>query len=160
MQFGEFHREEDAFCLDRIACFGPLSISRLFRQLCQHQAHPVNHQPTKCRTADFYKRQSGTSWESGTFPIKFFSVSLYEYVLSRQLRVWEKPNTNKKQKKNMFSGALFWRMGKPRTLVTFSTMFLLLSEHSQVLTFFGPGFALLDLITFGVLHSNLIFWEK
>ena len=102
MQFGEFHREEDAFCLDRIACLGPLSISRLFRQLCQHQAHPVNHQPTKCRTADFYKRQSGTSWESGTFPIKFFSVSLYEYVLSRQLRVWEKPSTNKKQKKNLF----------------------------------------------------------
>ena len=37
-------------------------------QLCQYQAHAVNHQPTKCRTP--YNRQNGTSWESGTFPIK------------------------------------------------------------------------------------------
>ena len=146
-----------------MACFGLLNISRLFKQLCQYQAHAVNHQPRKCRTPDFYNLQNGTSWESGTFPIKFFPVSLYEYVLNWQLHVREKPNTNKKTKtetKNKFSSALFWRMSKPRTLVTFSTMFLLLSEHSQVLTFFGPGFALFDLITFGVLHSNLIFCKK
>ena len=39
----EFYREEEAFCLGRIACFGPLNISRLFGQLWQHQAHAVNH---------------------------------------------------------------------------------------------------------------------
>ena len=66
----EFYREEEAFCLGRTACFGLLNISRLFRKLCQCQAHTVNHQPTKCRTADFYNRRNGTSWESGTFPIK------------------------------------------------------------------------------------------
>ena len=29
----ELYREEEAFCLGRIACFGPLNISRLFGQL-------------------------------------------------------------------------------------------------------------------------------
>ena len=29
----EFYREEEAFCLSRIACFGPLDHSRLFVQL-------------------------------------------------------------------------------------------------------------------------------
>ena len=53
-----------------MACFSLINISRLFKQLCQYQAHAVNHQPTKCRTPDFYNRQNGTSWESGTFPIK------------------------------------------------------------------------------------------
>ena len=145
-----------------MACFGLLNISRLFKQLCQYQAHAVNHQPTKCRTADFYNRQNGTSWESDTFPIKFFPVSLYEYVLNRQLHVWEKPSTNKKKKpnkkrKNMFSGALFWRMGKPRTLVTLSTML-----------FFVIGFSVLALLCFMhfflvthvILYSNLIFWKR
>ena len=41
----ELYREEEAFCLGRIACFGPLNISRLFGQLRQHQAHAVNHWP-------------------------------------------------------------------------------------------------------------------
>ena len=80
-----------------MACFGLLNISRLFKQLCQYQAHAVNHQPRKCRTPDFYNRQNGTSWESGTFPIKFFPFNLYEYVLNRKLHVWEKPSTNKKK---------------------------------------------------------------
>ena len=39
-------------------------------------------------------------------------------------------------------------------------MFFLLSERSQVLTFFDPGFALLYSITYGVLHSNLIFGKN
>ena len=90
---------EEAFCLGRIACFDPLDISRFFRRLCQHQAHAVNHQSTKFRTPDFYNRQNGTPWESGTFPIKFFPFNLYEYVLNRQLHVWEKPSTNKKKTK-------------------------------------------------------------
>ena len=34
--------EEEAFCLGRIACFGPLNISRLFGQF-EHQAHAVDH---------------------------------------------------------------------------------------------------------------------
>ena len=29
----EFYREEEAFCLSRMACFGPLDNSRLFGQL-------------------------------------------------------------------------------------------------------------------------------
>ena len=29
----ELYREEEAFCLGRIACFGPLNISRIFGQL-------------------------------------------------------------------------------------------------------------------------------
>ena len=49
---------------------GKQSQDRKGLQLCQYQAHAVNHQPTKCRTPDFYNRQNGTSWESGTFPIK------------------------------------------------------------------------------------------
>ena len=48
-------------------------------------------------------------------------------------------------------------MGKLPTLVTLSTMFLLLSEHSQVLTFFGPDFALL---CFALCNNlwGIIFW--
>ena len=161
----EFYGEEEAFCLSRIACFGPLNISRSFKQLCQHQAHTVNHQPTKCGAADFHNRQNGTSRESDTFPIKFlqlasssmFSIANYMYEKKQVIK-------RKIQKKNPFSSALFWTMVKPRTLVTLRLSvrcsFFSLSEHSQVLTFFGPGFALLYAITYGVLYSNVKVWMK
>ena len=64
----EFYGEEEAFCLSRIACFGPLTISRPFRQLCQHQAHAGV-------AADFHNTQNGTSQESDTFPIKFLHLA-------------------------------------------------------------------------------------
>ena len=66
-------------------------------------------------------------------PTSMFSIDNYMYVI----------NQKEKKKKACFSDALVWRMGKRRTLVTLSTTFLLLSEHSQVLTFFSPSFALL-----------------
>ena len=99
----EFYGEEEAFCLSRIACFGPLNISRPFRQLCQHQAHAVNHQPTKCGAADFHNRQNSTSRESDTFPIKFlqlasssmFSIDNYMYEKNQVIK-------RKRQKKNLF----------------------------------------------------------
>ena len=99
----EFYGEEEAFCLSRIACFGPLNISRSFKQLCQHQAHTVNHQPTKCGAADFHNRQNGTSRESDTFPIKFlqlasssmFSIDNYMYEKKQVIK-------RKIQKKTLF----------------------------------------------------------
>ena len=96
--------EEEAFYLGRIACFGLLNISRLFRQLCQHQAYAVNHhQPTKCGTADFRNRQNGTSRESDTFPIKFlqlasssmFSIDNYMYEKNQVIK-------KKRQRKTFF----------------------------------------------------------
>ena len=36
---------------------------------------------------------------NGTFPIKFFPVSLLEYVLNRQLHEWEKPSDNLKKRR-------------------------------------------------------------
>ena len=55
-------------------------------------------------------------------------------------------------------------MVKPRTLVTLRLSvrcsFISLSEHSQVFAFFGPGFALLYAITYGVLYSNMKFWKR
>ena len=54
-------------------------------------------------------------------------------------------------------------MVKPRTLVTLRLSVqcssFSLSEHSQVLTFFSPGFALLYAVTYGVLYSNMEFWK-
>ena len=115
-------KEEEAFCLGRIACFGLLIISLLFRQLCQHQAHAVNHQPTKCGTADFHNRQNGTSLESYTFSIKFlqlasssmFSIDNYVYE--------EKPSDkNKKTKtKKPFFPAQFSERWLNHELLSFS----------------------------------------
>ena len=72
-----------------------------------------------------------------------------------------KPSEKKKLKKFFFSAHFpeRWQNHKPLSRAL-STMFFLLSERSQVLTFFDPGFALLYSITYGVLHSNLIFWKK
>ena len=103
----EFYRDREAFCLGRIACFNLLNISRLFRQLCQHQAQAANHQPTKCGTADFHNRQNGTSQESNTFPIRFlqlasstmFSIDNYMYEKNQVIK--------RKRKKKFFSSALF-----------------------------------------------------
>ena len=50
-------------------------------------------------------------------------------------------------------------MGKLPTLVTLSTMFLLLSEHSQVLTFFGPDFALLCFALCNNLWYYILTWS-
>ena len=131
----------------------------------------------RTRTPDFHNKQNRNSRESSTFPIIFFpawqrklwdshSFSMikyttsslsyfhlsllffcpYKHVLNRQLHVCNKPK--RKKKKACFSDALVWRMGKRRTIVTLSTKFLLLSEHSQVLTFFSPSFALLCFIHF------------
>ena len=97
------------------------------------------------------------------FPNQISPVSLFEYVLNRQLHVWEKPSDKEKKKKKIFSSALFWTMVKPRTLVTLRLSvrcsFFSLSQHSQVLTFFGPGFASLYAITYGVWYSNMKFWK-
>ena len=128
-----------------MACFGLLNISRLFKQLCQYQAHAVNHQPRKCRTPDFYNRQNGTSWESGTFPIKFFPISLYEYVLNRQLNVWEKPITDKeknKKQKTCFP-ALLSEGWANHELLSLSARCFFVIRTLKSFNLFGPGFALL-----------------
>ena len=146
----------------------------------------------RTRTPDFHNRQNRNSRESSTFPIIFFpawrrklwdshSFSMIKYTTSslsyfHLSLLFFAPTSmfsidnymyvihqKEKKKKACFSDALVWRMGKRRTLVTLSTTFLLLSEHSQVLTFFSPGFALLYTfffsITHGVLYSNLTFWK-
>ena len=139
--------------------FGPLNISRLFRKLCQHQAHAVNHQLTKRGLSQQAKWHFAGKWY---FPNKISPVSLFEYVLNRNY-MYEKNQLIKwkRQKKNFFSSALFWTMVKPRTLVTLRLSvrcsFFSLSEHSQVSIFFGPGFALLYAVTYGVLYSNTKF---
>ena len=50
-------------------------------------------------------------------------------------------------------------MSKRRTLVVLSTTFLLLSEHSQVLTFFGPGFTFQFDILENVTQVLKEFWK-
>ena len=97
------------------------------------------------------------------FPNQISPVSLFEYVLNRQLHVWEKPSDKEKKKKKNFFQRTFLNDGKTTNSChsqTLNAMFLFsLSEHSQVLTFFGPGFALLYAITYVVLHSNVKFWK-
>ena len=148
----EFYREEEAFCLGHIACFGLLNILSLFTQLYQHQAHAVNHQPTKCRTADFQNRRNGTSRGNVTFSNQLLQLASTS-MFSIDNYMYEKTKWKKKIKKNFFFGSLFWTMAKPRTLVTGP-------QHDVFLTFFDTGFALLYSITYGVLHSDVIFWKK
>ena len=122
-----------------MACFGLLNISRLFKQLCQYQAHAVNHQPTKCRTADFYNRQNGTSWESDTFPIK------------------------KQQKQKTCFPALFSEGWANHQLLSLSARCFFCYQNIKKFQPF-PLLALLCFmhffsVTHGILYSNLIFWN-
>ena len=123
----EFYRDREAFCLGRIACFDLLNISRLFRQLCQHQAHAVNHQPTKRGTADFHNRQNGTSQESNTFPIRFLQLAS-STMLSIDNYMYEKNQVIKrKRQKKFFFQRTFLNDGKTTNYChsqTLSTMFL------------------------------------
>ena len=145
----ESFSEEEAFCLGRIACFGLLNISRLVRQLCQHQAHAINHQSTKYRTPDFHNRQNGTSRESSTFPIRFLQLAS-KSMFSIDSYMYEKNQVIKKQHLN---DGKTTNPGHSQRDV----FFFFLSEHSQVLTFFVPGFALLYAVTmrFYILTSYL-----
>ena len=122
----EFYRDREAFCLGRIACFDLLNISRLFRQLCQHQAHAVNHQPTKRGTADFHNRQNGTSQESNTFPIRFLQLAS-STMLSIDNYMYEKNQVIKrKRQKKFFFQRTFLNDGKTTNYChsqTLSTMF-------------------------------------
>ena len=147
----ESYSEEEAFCLGRIACFGLLNISRLVRQLCQHQAHAINHQSTKYRTPDFHNRQNGTSRESSTFPIRFLQLAS-KSMFSIDSYMYEKNQVIKKQQQQQkhFFSALFWTMGKPRTLVTLSAMFFFFFNRTFTsFNFFVPGFALLYALIMG-----------
>ena len=76
----------------------------------------------------------------------FFPVSLYEHVLNSQKYVFLN------RQKHVFLTHLSLSARR----------FFSLLEHSQVLTFFGPGFALLYTffsITHGILYSSLTFWK-
>ena len=134
----ESYSEEEAFCLGRIACFGLLNISRLVRQLCQHQAHAINHQSTKCRTPDFHNRQNGTSRESSTFPIRFLQLAS-KSMFSIDSYMYEKNQVIKKKtttKKPFFLGHFSerWENHEPLSLSA-RCFFSFLTGHSQVLTF-------------------------
>ena len=87
------------------------------------------------------------------FPNQISPVSLFEYVLNRQIYVWEKPS-DKRKKQNKKKPIFFQRtfLNDEKTMNprhSQHNVFFLLSEHSQVLTFFVPGFALLYAITMG-----------
>ena len=143
----EFYIEEETFCLGRVACFGLLNISRLFRQLCQHQAHAVNHQPTKCGTADFHNRQNRTSQESDTFPIKFlqlasssmFSIDNYMHEKNQVIK-------RKRQKKTLFFQRTFLNDGKTTN-----------SCHSQTLSTMFFFFVIRTFTCFNLFQSWLCF---
>ena len=112
---------------------------RRHKQLCQYQAHAVNHQPTKCRTADFYNRQNGTSWESDTFPIK------------------------KQQKQKTCFPALFSEGWANHELLSVSAQCFFCYQNIKKFQPF-PLLALLCFmhffsVTHGILYSNLIFWN-
>ena len=108
----EFYSEKEAFCLGRIACFGLLNISRPFRQLCQRQAHAVNHQPTKCGAADFQNRQNGTSRESDTFPIKFLHLASSSMFSIDNYMCEKNQVIKRKRKKKSFFQRTFLNNGK------------------------------------------------
>ena len=112
----------------------------------------VNHQPEYYnRTADFYNMVKWHFVGKWYFAYQISPVSFFEYVaIDNYMYERNQVIKRKKQRKHIFfSSALFLRMGKPRTLVSLITIFLLLSKHSQVLTFFGSGFAFLHAITYG-----------
>ena len=135
----EFYSEKEAFCLGRIACFGLLNISRLVRQLCQHQAHAINHQSTKYRTPDFHIRQNGTSRESSTFPIRFLQLAS-KSMFSIDSYMYEKNQVIKKQHLN--DGKTTNPGHSQRDVFFFIRTF-------TSFNFFVPGFALLYALIMG-----------
>ena len=147
----EFYSEKEAFCLGCIACFGLLNISRLVRQLCQHQAHAINHQSTKYRTPDFHIRQNGTSRESSTFPIRFLQLAS-KSMFSIDSYMYEKNQVIKKQQqqKNIFFLAHFserWENHEPWSLS--ARCFFFFNRTFTSFNFFVPGFALLYALIMG-----------
>ena len=96
------------------------------------------------------------------FPNQISAVSLFEYVLNRQLRVREKPSDKKKKtktKKPFFPAQFSERWLNHELLSLLDSQYgVLLFRYQNIhkfFTFFGPGFALLYAITYGVLYSNM-----
>ena len=82
--------------------FGPLNISRPFRQLVKPgpRCKPLANKMWSRWLSQQAKWHFAGKWY---FPNQISPVSLFEYVLNRQLHVWEKPSDKeKKTKKNLF----------------------------------------------------------
>ena len=90
-------------------------------------------------------------WGRWHFPNKISLVNLFEFVLNRQIHVWEKPS-NKEEHALPAYFSERWVNHEP--LSPSARCFILLSEHSQVLTFFGPGFPLLCFMHFFLNNSR------
>ena len=97
------------------------------------------------------------------FPNQISPVSLFEYVLNRQLHVWEKPSDKEKKTKKKFFQRTFLNDGKTTNSChsqTLSTMFFFFVIRAFTsFNLFRSGFALLYAITYGILYSNIKFWK-
>ena len=97
------------------------------------------------------------------FPNQISPVSLFEYVLNRQIYVWEKPSDKRKKqnkKKNNFFPAHFserWENHEPSSLSAQCFFFVIRTFTSFNLFRSWLCFALCN--NYGVLYSNLKVWK-